>query len=163
MREGRGVRGARDPQTQWLTDTGAVDPWRPRHTLTPSPSGAERNPWLCSGTGEKRRIAGRSTLTMTSCHHHSGYLADDEAGHTTYVARVRVCRKALTPKTPKMFPTSSSTPDHSPPFSAPVDLISEPLSHPHHLNHSSDILLGPGHPQLHSLHPLTSSSSEGVW
>nr|XP_025838538.1 coiled-coil domain-containing protein 116 isoform X1 [Vulpes vulpes] len=24
---------------------------------------------------------------MTSCHHHSGYLADDEAGHTTYVAR----------------------------------------------------------------------------
>ncbi|XP_041585224.1 coiled-coil domain-containing protein 116 [Vulpes lagopus] len=25
---------------------------------------------------------------MTSCHHHSGYLADDEAGHTTYVARV---------------------------------------------------------------------------
>lgn len=39
MREGRGVRGARDPQTQWLTDTGAVDPWRPRHTLTPSPAG----------------------------------------------------------------------------------------------------------------------------
>ncbi|XP_077602007.1 coiled-coil domain-containing protein 116 isoform X3 [Crocuta crocuta] len=25
---------------------------------------------------------------MTSCRHHSGYLADDEAGHTTYVARV---------------------------------------------------------------------------
>ncbi|KAF3813736.1 hypothetical protein GH733_018268 [Mirounga leonina] len=24
---------------------------------------------------------------MTSCRHHSGYLADDEAGHTTYVAR----------------------------------------------------------------------------
>ncbi|XP_006938793.1 coiled-coil domain-containing protein 116 isoform X1 [Felis catus] len=29
----------------------------------------------------------RFTLTMTSCRHHSGYLADDEAGHTTYVAR----------------------------------------------------------------------------
>ncbi|XP_038293556.1 coiled-coil domain-containing protein 116 isoform X4 [Canis lupus familiaris] len=57
--------------------------------LTGTQRGAdsERNPWLCSGTGEKRRIAGRSTLTMTSCHHHSGYLADDEAGHTTYVAR----------------------------------------------------------------------------
>ncbi|XP_032731870.1 coiled-coil domain-containing protein 116 isoform X3 [Lontra canadensis] len=25
---------------------------------------------------------------MTSCRHHSGYLADDEAGHTTYVARL---------------------------------------------------------------------------
>ncbi|KAF0872976.1 CC116 protein, partial [Crocuta crocuta] len=36
---------------------------------------------------ERRRTAGRFTLTMTSCRHHSGYLADDEAGHTTYVAR----------------------------------------------------------------------------
>ncbi|XP_004742593.3 coiled-coil domain-containing protein 116 isoform X3 [Mustela putorius furo] len=37
---------------------------------------------------ERRRIAIPSAFTMTSCRHHSGYLADDEAGHTTYVARL---------------------------------------------------------------------------
>ncbi|XP_059265903.1 coiled-coil domain-containing protein 116 [Mustela nigripes] len=34
---------------------------------------------------------------MTSCRHHSGYLADDEAGHTTYVARVSLPKKPLFP------------------------------------------------------------------
>lgn len=50
---------------------------------------------------ERRRTAGRFTLTMTSCRHHSGYLADDEAGHTTYVARVSVSGKTLTLRLPK--------------------------------------------------------------
>ncbi|XP_007451111.1 PREDICTED: coiled-coil domain-containing protein 116, partial [Lipotes vexillifer] len=35
---------------------------------------------------------------MTSCRHHSGYLADDEAGHTTYVARVQPPKKSLFPE-----------------------------------------------------------------
>nr|XP_045742365.1 coiled-coil domain-containing protein 116 [Mirounga angustirostris] len=35
---------------------------------------------------------------MTSCRHHSGYLADDEAGHTTYVARVSPPKKPLFPE-----------------------------------------------------------------
>ena len=77
---------------------------------------------------ERRRIASPSTLTMTSCHHHSGYLADDEAGHTTYVARVSVSVRALTLKIPQMFP---NIPHHSPPFSVPNDLISEPPSDIH--------------------------------
>ncbi|NP_001033311.2 coiled-coil domain-containing protein 116 isoform 1 [Bos taurus] len=32
---------------------------------------------------------------MASCRHHSGYLADDEAGHPTYVARVQPPKKSL--------------------------------------------------------------------
>ncbi|XP_004681160.1 PREDICTED: coiled-coil domain-containing protein 116 [Condylura cristata] len=35
---------------------------------------------------------------MTSCRHHSGYLADDEAGHTTYVAQVSPPKKPLFPE-----------------------------------------------------------------
>ncbi|XP_004400615.1 PREDICTED: coiled-coil domain-containing protein 116 [Odobenus rosmarus divergens] len=35
---------------------------------------------------------------MTSCRHHSGYLADDEAGHPTYVARVSPPKKPLFPE-----------------------------------------------------------------
>ncbi|XP_037352090.1 coiled-coil domain-containing protein 116 isoform X2 [Talpa occidentalis] len=35
---------------------------------------------------------------MTSCRHHSGYLADDEAGHTTYMARVQPPKKPLFPE-----------------------------------------------------------------
>lgn len=76
---------------------------------------------------ERRRIASPSTLTMTSCRHHSGYLADDEAGHTTYMAWVSVSGRALTPKIPQMFP---NIPHHSP-FSVPIDLISEPPSDIH--------------------------------
>ncbi|KAM9194543.1 coiled-coil domain-containing protein 116 [Dugong dugon] len=40
---------------------------------------------------------------MARCRHHSGYLADDEAGHTTYMARVQPPRKPLFPE---MGPTS---------------------------------------------------------
>ncbi|KAF6080693.1 coiled-coil domain containing 116 [Phyllostomus discolor] len=40
---------------------------------------------------------------MTSCRHHSGYLADDEAGHTPYLARVPPPKK---PAFPKMGQTS---------------------------------------------------------
>ena len=50
---------------------------------------------------------------MTGCRHHSGYLADDEAGHTTYVARVSVPSRAQLCAS-NMFPTSSGAPDHSP-------------------------------------------------
>ncbi|CAI9157421.1 unnamed protein product [Rangifer tarandus platyrhynchus] len=32
---------------------------------------------------------------MARCRHHSGYLADDEAGHPTYVARVQPSKKSL--------------------------------------------------------------------
>ncbi|XP_026343628.2 coiled-coil domain-containing protein 116 isoform X1 [Ursus arctos] len=35
---------------------------------------------------------------MTSCRHHSGYLADDEAGHTTYMAWVSPPKKPLFPE-----------------------------------------------------------------
>ncbi|XP_032954319.1 coiled-coil domain-containing protein 116 [Rhinolophus ferrumequinum] len=35
---------------------------------------------------------------MTSCRHHSGYLADDEAGHTTYLARVQPPKKPAFPE-----------------------------------------------------------------
>ncbi|XP_024900241.1 coiled-coil domain-containing protein 116, partial [Pteropus alecto] len=35
---------------------------------------------------------------MTSCRHHSGYLADDEAGHTTYLARVQPHKKPAFPE-----------------------------------------------------------------
>ncbi|XP_045880298.1 coiled-coil domain-containing protein 116 [Meles meles] len=34
---------------------------------------------------------------MTSCRHHSGYLADDEARHTTHMARVSLPKKPLFP------------------------------------------------------------------
>ncbi|XP_036987390.2 coiled-coil domain-containing protein 116 [Artibeus jamaicensis] len=40
---------------------------------------------------------------MTSCRHHSGYLADDEAGHTPYLSRVPPPKK---PAFPKMGQTS---------------------------------------------------------
>nr|XP_027780120.1 coiled-coil domain-containing protein 116 isoform X3 [Marmota flaviventris] len=35
---------------------------------------------------------------MASCRHHSGYLADDEAGHSTYIARVQPPKKPLLPE-----------------------------------------------------------------
>uniref|UniRef100_A0A8D2B6M6 Coiled-coil domain-containing protein 116 n=1 Tax=Sciurus vulgaris TaxID=55149 RepID=A0A8D2B6M6_SCIVU len=35
---------------------------------------------------------------MASCRHHSGYLADDEAGHSTYIARVQPPKKSLLPE-----------------------------------------------------------------
>ncbi|XP_075852870.1 coiled-coil domain-containing protein 116 [Microcebus murinus] len=35
---------------------------------------------------------------MAGCRHHSGYLADDEAGHSTYVARVQPPKKPLFPE-----------------------------------------------------------------
>nr|XP_014723579.1 coiled-coil domain-containing protein 116 isoform X2 [Equus asinus]XP_014723580.1 coiled-coil domain-containing protein 116 isoform X2 [Equus asinus] len=35
---------------------------------------------------------------MASCRHHSGYLADDEAGHTAYMARVQPPKKPLLPE-----------------------------------------------------------------
>ncbi|XP_006894668.1 PREDICTED: coiled-coil domain-containing protein 116 [Elephantulus edwardii] len=56
---------------------------------------------------------------MARCHHHSGYLADDEAGHITYMARPR--RKPLFPE---MGPTSKlgrelhSLPTYGPPNSS---------------------------------------------
>ncbi|XP_054448729.1 coiled-coil domain-containing protein 116 [Pteronotus mesoamericanus] len=46
---------------------------------------------------------------MTSCRHHSGYLADDEAGHTTYLERVQPPKK---PAFLKMGQTSRL--DHMP-------------------------------------------------
>ena len=57
----------------------------------------------------------RFTLTMTSCRHHSGYLADDEAGHTTYVARVSVSGRTLTLRPPKC-----SLPAPAPQTTAPL-------------------------------------------
>ncbi|XP_036076849.1 coiled-coil domain-containing protein 116 [Rousettus aegyptiacus] len=62
---------------------------------------------------------------MTSCRHHSGYLADDEAGHTTYVARVQPHKKPAfsetgqasklghVPHPPSMYGPSSSSGLHS--------------------------------------------------
>lgn len=43
---------------------------------------------------ERRLVADRCNHIMSSCRHHSGYLADDEAGHTTYLARVSVPSRA---------------------------------------------------------------------
>ncbi|XP_049721820.1 coiled-coil domain-containing protein 116 isoform X3 [Elephas maximus indicus] len=49
---------------------------------------------------------------MARCRHHSGYLADDEAGHTTYMARVQPPRKPLFPE---MRPTSKLGHEPHPP------------------------------------------------
>ncbi|XP_042638837.1 coiled-coil domain-containing protein 116 [Orycteropus afer afer] len=49
---------------------------------------------------------------MARCRHHSGYLADDEAGHTTYMARVQPPRK---PRFPEMRPTSKLAQEPHPP------------------------------------------------
>ncbi|XP_036132910.1 coiled-coil domain-containing protein 116 [Molossus molossus] len=46
---------------------------------------------------------------MSSCRHHSGYLADDEAGHTTYLARVQPPKKSAFPKMGQ-----ASKPSHMP-------------------------------------------------
>ncbi|XP_066870767.1 coiled-coil domain-containing protein 116 [Kogia breviceps] len=54
---------------------------------------------------------------MTSCRHHSGYLADDEAGHTTYVARVQPPKKSLFPEmgqASKLGHTPHPTSTHGP-------------------------------------------------
>lgn len=58
---------------------------------------------------------------MASCRHHSGYLADDEAGHPTYVARVS--------GEPTVFPSSPQPPrSPRPRFSSPTDVLSGPHS-----------------------------------
>ncbi|XP_059885451.1 coiled-coil domain-containing protein 116 [Delphinus delphis] len=54
---------------------------------------------------------------MTSCRHHSGYLADDEAGHTTCVARVQPPKKSLFPEmgqASKLGHTPHPTSTHGP-------------------------------------------------
>ncbi|XP_067557530.1 coiled-coil domain-containing protein 116 isoform X2 [Pseudorca crassidens] len=54
---------------------------------------------------------------MTSCRHHSGYLADDEAGHTTCVARVQPSKKSLFPEmgqASKLGHTPHPTSTHGP-------------------------------------------------
>ncbi|XP_045391085.1 coiled-coil domain-containing protein 116 [Lemur catta] len=49
---------------------------------------------------------------MGSCRHHSGYLADDETGHSTYVARLQPPKKPLFPE---MGPTSKLGREPHPP------------------------------------------------
>lgn len=63
-----------------------MEAWGDPHAI--SPPSAERNPRLHCRTKERSWAVGRATRTMASCRHHSGYLADDEAGHTAYMARV---------------------------------------------------------------------------
>lgn len=64
---------------------------------------------------------------MTSCRHHSGYLADDEGGHPPHLARVNV---PIGPhsEVPIVFLTSSGALNHSPSFSFPVGFLSGPQS-----------------------------------
>ncbi|XP_004442459.2 PREDICTED: coiled-coil domain-containing protein 116 [Ceratotherium simum simum] len=73
-----------------------MEAWRDPHAI--SPPSAERNPRLHFGSEERRWAAGRATRTMARCRHHSGYLADDEAGHTAAVARVQPPKKPLFPE-----------------------------------------------------------------
>ncbi|XP_059975134.1 coiled-coil domain-containing protein 116 [Mesoplodon densirostris] len=66
---------------------------------------------------ERKRAVGPATCTMTSCRHHSGYLADDEAGHTTYMARVQPPKKSLFPEmgqASKLGHTPHPTSTHGP-------------------------------------------------
>nr|XP_023502562.1 coiled-coil domain-containing protein 116 isoform X3 [Equus caballus] len=73
-----------------------MEAWGDPHAI--SPPSAERNPRLHCRTKERSWAVGRATRTMASCRHHSGYLADDEAGHTAYMARVQPPKKPLLPE-----------------------------------------------------------------
>lgn len=77
---------------------------------------------------ERRRIAIPSAFTMTSCRHHSGYLADDEAGHTTYVARVSVSGRALTPEIPPKCSPPAPAPQITAHTHTPQCLLTSPPS-----------------------------------
>lgn len=66
-----------------------MEAWGDSHAF--SPPDAERNPRPHGKTDERGKLAAdRCTHIMTNCRHHSGYLADDEAGHITYRTRVGV-------------------------------------------------------------------------
>lgn len=108
----RGVRAKEEGPEPWETWGGGREgPGAPRATLTRcptegrrlepmeawgdshafSPPDAERNPRPHGKTDERGKLAAdRCTHIMTNCRHHSGYLADDEAGHITYRTRVGV-------------------------------------------------------------------------
>ncbi|KAM6166365.1 coiled-coil domain-containing protein 116 [Erethizon dorsatum] len=79
---------------------------------------------------------------MAGCRHHSGYLADDEAGHSTYMARVPPPKKPLLPEMgpafklgrvphPPLVDGSSAhrgycqTPRRSQPFGSFLDFLTE--------------------------------------
>ncbi|XP_028003193.2 coiled-coil domain-containing protein 116 [Eptesicus fuscus] len=69
-----------------------MEAWGDSHAI--SPPDAERNPRPHGKTEERGRLAAdRCTHIMTNCRHHSGYLADDEAGHITYRPRVQPPKK----------------------------------------------------------------------
>ncbi|XP_036305606.2 coiled-coil domain-containing protein 116 [Pipistrellus kuhlii] len=64
-----------------------MEAWGDSHAN--SPPDIERNPRPHGKTEERGRLAADPcTHIMTNCRHHSGYLADDEAGHITYRPRV---------------------------------------------------------------------------
>nr|XP_007973108.2 coiled-coil domain-containing protein 116 [Chlorocebus sabaeus] len=91
MHEGRGVRGARDPQTPGPQMCGPIgDP----HVV--SPARAERNAQLKREVGS--RLGHLPGDHMARCRHHSGYVADDEASHSMCSARVQLPKKPLVPE-----------------------------------------------------------------
>ncbi|XP_077016380.1 coiled-coil domain-containing protein 116 isoform X1 [Tamandua tetradactyla] len=66
---------------------------------------------------------------MARCRHHSGYLADDEAGHTTHLAWVQLPKKPLLPK---MGPVSRPGYTPHPPSLGGPGSTSALRSHRHH-------------------------------
>ncbi|XP_059533093.1 coiled-coil domain-containing protein 116, partial [Myotis daubentonii] len=94
---GGGSEGPVDPGplTQCPTEGRRLEPmeaWGETHAF--SPPDAERQPRPHGKTEERGRLAAdRCTHIMNTCRHHSGYLADDEAGHITYRARVQPPKK----------------------------------------------------------------------
>ena len=124
---GCGKQGTSGPRTDW-----DADPRRAGGTLTPYPRPAQRGICGCAAEPKSEEEgSGPAIGTMARCRHHSGYLADDEAGHPTYVARVSG-KRTVSPSSPQ------------PPF-----LISRMSSLGRVvtccLQHSSAALLGPPH------------------
>ena len=124
---GCGKPGTSGPRTDW-----DADPRRAGGTLTPYPRPAQRGICGCAAEPKSEEEgSGPAIGTMARCRHHSGYLADDEAGHPTYVARV------------------SGKPTVSPSSPQPPFLISRMSSLGRVvtccLQHSSAALLGPPH------------------
>ncbi|KAG8523116.1 Coiled-coil domain-containing protein 116 [Galemys pyrenaicus] len=134
-------------------DAGAEPMATPEHSVAAvqwaqtALAGAERGVNAGSGTilarernfsgcvREKWQALGLAIGNMTSCRHHSGYLADDEAGHTTYVARVSVPSRVLTLRSPNMCPTNSGALAHTAPsllfpLISSLDLLVQPPKKP---------------------------------
>lgn len=145
--------GCGKPGTSGPRTDGDADPRRAGGTLTPYPRPAQRG--ICGFTAElKREEEGSDPAigTMARCRHHSGYLADDEAGHPTYVARVS--------GKPTVFPNSPQPPVSRPPRMSSLGRVVTCC-----LQHSLAALLGPRHLgqslSLCRTHPPTPRSPGG--